>query len=254
MGRAITAKTLRRYNVAAGLVHLAQGIVVLALSRAFELPITGNFLQFNPASRGLEPASTVLFHLSLPLLVALFFFLSAVAHLSVATFYWHRYATLLAHGINKVRWIEYSLSASIMMVAVGLLVGIYDLSSLVMMFALVAIMNLMGLVMEVHNQTTTKTNWLSYWVGCLAGVAPWAVVAFYVWLGAHEGSPAPTFVYWIFGSIFVFFNCFAVNMALQYKKVGPWKNYIYGEFVYMILSLAAKSLLAWQIFAGTLRP
>jgi len=254
MGRAITATTLRRYNIAAGLVHFAQGMAVLALSRTFELPITGNFLQFNSMSQTLEPASTVLFHLSLPLLLALFFFLSAVAHLSVATFYQHRYVTWLARGINKARWIEYSLSASIMIVAIGLLVGIYDLSSLVMMFALVVIVNLMGLVMEVHNQTTSKTNWLSYWVACFASVVPWAVVAFYMWLGAHEGNPAPVFVYWIFGSIFVVFNCFAVNMALQYNKVGPWKRYIYGEFVYMILSLVAKSLLAWQVFAGTLRP
>lgn len=40
-------------------------------------------------------------------------------------------------------------------------------------------------------------------------------------------------------------------MALQYKKVGPC--YLYGEFVYIILSLVAKTLLAWQVFAGTLR-
>jgi hypothetical protein len=115
-------------------------------------------------------------------------------------------------------------------------------------------MNLMGLVMEVHNQTTAKTNWLSYYIGCLAGLVPWLVIAFYMWLGAAKGSAAPTFVYWIFVSIFVFFSCFAVNMILQYKKIGPWKNYLYGERAYIILSLVAKSLLAWQVFAGTLRP
>jgi len=41
---------------------------------------------------------------------------------------------------------------------------------------------------------------------------------------------------------------------LQYKKVGKWQDYLYGERVYIILSLVAKSLLAWQVFAGTLRP
>ncbi len=254
MAKAITVQTLRRYNVVAGLLHLVQGIAVLLLSKDFALPVSGSFLQFNSASQGLEPTSTVLFHISLPILVALFFFLSAAAHLSVATFYNRRYVQQIARGINKVRWIEYSLSASIMIVAIGLLVGVYDLMSLVMMFVLVAIMNFMGLMMEVHNQTTPKTNWLSYWIGCLAGIVPWAVIAFYMWLGADNGSRAPDFVYWIFVSIFVFFNCFAINMVLQYKKVGPWKNYLYGEFVYIILSLAAKSLLAWQVFAGTLRP
>lgn len=231
-----------------------QGIAVLLLSKSFALPISGSYLAFNSTTKSLEPASTTLFHLDLPWLVALFFFLSAFFHLFIATAYNQRYKQNLKLGINKARWIEYSLSASVMMVAIGLLVGIYNFDSLVMVFTLVGIMNLMGLVMEVHNQTTKKTSWLSYWIGCLAGALPWLVVAFYMWLGAQEGSSAPTFVYWIFVSIFIFFSCFAVNMVLQYKKIGPWKDYLYGERAYIVLSLVAKSLLAWQVFAGTLRP
>lgn len=141
-----------------------------------------------------------------------------------------------------------------MMLAISQLVGIYDAGTLLAIFALTSIMNLLGLVMEIHNQTTSQTNWLSYWIGCLAGIIPWALIAFTMWLGADNGSAAPTFVYWIFVSIFIFFSCFALNMVLQYKKIGPWKDYIYGERAYIILSLVAKSLLAWQVFAGTLRP
>lgn len=254
MKKQIKSQSLRRYNIFAGFLHLAQGMAVLILSKEFLLPVSGSFLQFNPTSQSLEQATTTLFNVSLPWLIALFFFLSAVAHFSIASFYNRQYVRLLARGINKARWIEYAISASVMMVAVGLLVGVYDFMSLVMIFSLVAIMNLMGLMMEVHNQTTKKTNWLSFWVGCLAGIVPWAVIAFYMWLGADQGAKAPDFVYWIFVSIFIFFNCFAVNMVLQYKKVGPWKNYLYGEFMYILLSLVAKSLLAWQVFAGTLRP
>ena len=43
-------------------------------------------------------------------------------------------------------------------------------------------------------------------------------------------------------------------MVLQYKKVGKWKNYLFGERTYIVLSLAAKTLLAWLIFSGTLAP
>ena len=248
------ATKLRTLNIIAGFLHLGQGIAILLLSKTFLLPISGSFLSFNSATQSLEPATKVLFDFSLPLLVAVFFFLSSVAHFSIATFFYKRYVSQLTKGINVLRWVEYSISASIMMIAISLLVGIYDAMSLLMILGLSAIMNLLGLVMEIHNQTTKKTNWLSYWIGCLAGIVPWIVVAFYMWLGADNGSSAPTFVYWIFVSIFVFFNCFAINMVLQYKKVGPWKNYIYGELVYITLSLVAKSLLAWQVFAGTLRP
>jgi hypothetical protein len=61
-------------------------------------------------------------------------------------------------------------------------------------------------------------------------------------------------VYGIFFSLFVFFNSFALNMVLQYKRTWRWRNYIFGENVYIFLSLTAKSLLAWQVFAGTLVP
>jgi hypothetical protein len=75
-------------------------------------------------------------------------------------------------------------------------------------------------------------------------------------LGAINSGDAkpPAFVYAIIPTIFVFFNIFAINMLLQYKKVGPWKDYLFGERVYIVLSLVAKTALAWQIFAGTLAP
>jgi|GEM_PF-2849309 len=47
---------------------------------------------------------------------------------------------------------------------------------------------------------------------------------------------------------------FAINMVLQYKKVGPWRDYLVGERVYIILSLVAKTVLAWLIWFGTLAP
>ena len=72
----------------------------------------------------------------------------------------------------------------------------------------------------------------------------------YIW-SPGSGSP-PAFVYAIFFSLFVFFNSFAINMVLQYKQVGRWKDYVYGEVVYVVLSLTAKSALAWQVFGGTL--
>lgn len=252
--KTIATTNLRRFNYIMAGLHAAQGVAVAALSKNFSLPISGSYLSFDRASQTLLPATRTLFNLSLPLLIVLFFFLSAFAHFTIATFYNKTYNVNLAKGINKARWIEYALSASVMMVAISLLVGVYDIASLVMIFSLTAIMNLMGLVMEVHNQTTKKTNWLSYWIGCLSGAIPWAVIAFYFWLGADSGSAAPTFVYWIFVSIFIFFSSFAVNMVLQYKKIGRWSNYLYGERTYIVLSLVAKSLLAWQVFAGTLRP
>ncbi len=250
----ITTKSLRKFNLIMAGLHGFQALLIVWLSMDFRLPVTGAYLTFDQSTRSLEPASKTLFDMPFVWLIAGFFLLSAVAHLIIATVYNRRYNQGLAKGINRARWIEYALSASTMMVAIAMLVGVYDAASLLMIFVLTAVMNLTGLIMEVHNQTTKRTNWLSFYVGSLAGIVPWAVIAMYFWLSADNGSRPPTFVYWIFVSIFLFFNCFAINMILQYKKVGPWRNYLYGERAYIILSLVAKSALAWQVFAGTLRP
>jgi hypothetical protein len=62
------------------------------------------------------------------------------------------------------------------------------------------------------------------------------------------GAEPPAFVYGIIISLFLFFNVFALNMWLQYKRVGPWRDYLFGERMYIILSATAKSALAWQVF------
>jgi hypothetical protein len=89
----------------------------------------------------------------------------------------------------------------------------------------------------------------------VAGIIPWIVIFVY-FLGsvASEDAKPPAFVYAIIPTLFVFFNIFAINMVLQYKKVGAWKDYLVGERVYIILSLTAKTVLAWLIFGGTLAP
>lgn len=254
MSKSIDVIRLRKLNFVAGFLHLVQAMAIIWLSKDFKLPISGSYLEFNKLTQSLQPVTKHIFDVSLPILVATFFLICAIAHVSIATFLYKKYSKWLGSGMNLARWVEYSVSASVMMVAISLLVGIYDAMSLLMIFGLVAIMNLLGLVMEIHNQITKRVNWISFLVGCIAGALPWLVIAFYLWFGADNGVKAPDFVYWIFVSIFVFFNCFAINMVLQYKKIGPWKNYLYGELVYAILSFTAKSLLAWQVFAGTLRP
>lgn len=251
---------LRKWNFSMAALHFLSAVLIVVLSNSSTLPITTNYLTLDPLLSGegapvLVSGTTEVGSINLAYAMVAFLLMSCAAHLIIATVYRKRYEEDLKKGINKARWIEYSLSASTMMVGIAVLSGIYDLSSLIMIFTLVAVMNLMGLVMELWNQTTKKVTWLSYVIGCIAGIVPWIVFAIYVWGASVYGAgEIPTFVYWIYVSIFVFFNSFAVNMYLQYAKKGKWADYLYGEKVYMILSLVAKTALAWQVFFGTLRP
>jgi hypothetical protein len=247
---------LRVYNAFMGFLHLAQAATVFILSNDFSLPVTTSFLTFNESTGKLWPVIDTTADLPFGTMVAVFLLLSAIAHFTIISpgvFGW--YVRNLEKGINYARWYEYAFSASLMIVLIGMLCGIYDLAALLMAFTLTAVMNLCGLIMEVHNQTTVETNWTSYVVGCIAGIIPWVAIAIYFFgsLSTAEGT-VPTFVYFILPTLFVFFFSFALNMILQYRKVGPWRDYLFGERVYILLSLVAKSALAWQVFGGTLRP
>ncbi len=41
-------------------------------------------------------------------------------------------------------------------------------------------------------------------------------------------------------------------MFLQYKKIGKWKVYAYGEKAYVVLNLVSKSALGWSIVLETM--
>ncbi|MDP3964276.1 MAG: heliorhodopsin HeR [bacterium] len=246
---------LRGFNICMGVLHFAQATAMYFLSNDFTLPVTSAFVEFDRTSQTLVPMVESVFEFRLGPIVALFLLLSAIAHWTISlpgVYQW--YLRNLGRGANYARWIEYSFSSSVMIVVVAMLTGMYDGISLMLMFFLNAMMILFGWMMELHNQSTKQTNWTAYWFGIIAGAVPWVAIALYLLNAGSGEAKAPSFVYWIFFSIFVFFNIFAVNMVLQYKKIGKWRDYLYGEKAYIVLSLVAKSLLAWQVWAGTLRP
>ena len=107
--------------------------------------------------------------------------------------------------------------------------------------------------MEKMNQGKEKLNWLSFIFGSIAEIGSWIVILINL-VSCVDLSLVPWFVFVIAAIYFVLFNLFPINMILQYKKVGKWKDYLYGEKVYIILSLVAKTLLVWLVFAGILQP
>jgi len=191
----------------------------------------------------------------LGVMVASFPLISAIAHFSISYVVNTRYNENLKRGMNPYRWYEYAFSSSIMIVLISLFVGVWELWSLAMFFVLNATMIMFGYVMELVNQTSDKTNWSPFIWGCVSGGTPWVVLfAYFVAAVQSTGLNPPTFVYLILFIYFILFNIFALNMVLQYKGVGRWKDYLYGERLYIILSFIAKTALAWLVFIGVFSP
>ena len=247
-------KKLKAYNAITGIVLLVEGILMWLISNAKTLPINTVYLQGSKDFSFPQPTLQQFADLRLGPLVASFLILSGFFLLGSAFIWRKKYEKQIKSGMNLFRWTEYSITSSLMIVVIAMLCGIYDLSTLILLFALNACMILFGWMMEIHNQLTEKVNWTAFIFGCFAGVVPWIVMGLYFFNAISSSSnTVPTFVYFIFWSLFVSFNIFAITMILQYKKIGKWKNYIQGEFTYITLSLVAKTLLAWQVWSGTLR-
>jgi hypothetical protein len=238
---------LRRWNLGLAVLHVAQALAVLVLANDFAVTITSTFPQGPPGTA--PPPPEALLDVRIGLAVAVFLGLAALDHLLTGTVLRGRYETDLRDGINRARWVEYSFSATLMIVLIAIYSGITEVTALIAIAGANVAMILFGWLQERANPPgRDRTTMAPFWFGTLVGAAPWVAIAINV-LGADT---VPGFVYGIVVAQLVFFSSFGVNQWLQYRGVGPWAEYAFGEKAYLVLSLGAKSVLAWQIFGGSL--
>jgi hypothetical protein len=241
---------LRRLNLGVGLAHAVQAVLILTMSNGLAFTVVGAWLTDDPVNqRGVQLPEAV-FDLRVGTLVAVFLAFAAIDHLLLASpLLFDRYRAMIDKRRNPIRWIEYSISSSIMIVLIATLTGIRDVAALVGLFGVNSCMILFGLLMERSQGTGERPDWLAFWFGSIAGAVPWIAISIYT-----LGGPAPpAFVYVIIGVEFVFFMSFAVNMWLQHAGIGKWASYVHGERAFIWLSLGSKSALAWLVFGNVLR-
>ena len=252
-------KKLVSFNKTMGIFHLIQAVIMLVLATTviqqiteFSPTIIQSYLTYDVQAEALVTSTKTFFELPFGILVSMFLFVSAIAHF-IIVYKQKDYVEGLKNNINKYRWYEYAISSSIMIVLISTLFGVFEFSALLLIFVVNALMNIFGLVMEQMNQNRDNVDWKPFIWGSIAGITPWIVVLTYM-LSNGNLDMVPWFVWAIVGTYFIAFNTFPINMILQYKKIGKWKDYLYGERVYIILSLIAKSILAWLVLFGAMQP
>ncbi len=246
---------LRRFNLIMGFFHLVSGVLMVVLGNDFKLDVSTFNLNGPPGTPLEDGTLESVFGVPLAWATASFLLLSAFFHFVIASpMGYLRYTDELARGRNRFRWVEYALSSTLMMILISLVTGITDLAALIAIAVVNASMILFGWLMEMVNTPDRRTWWTPFWFGCIAGIGPRLAIAIYIAVNVTraDAQGPPGFVYGIIFSLFFFFNTFAINQWLQYRKVGKWADYLHGERTYIVLSLVAKSVLAWQIFANTL--
>jgi hypothetical protein len=235
----------RTWNLIAAAFHLTSGIAMVLLANEFKIAITAKFAQGPPGSELSWPTEVVT-DARFVYFTASFLFVSAFFHLLISLpGVFDRYAAKLAENRAPFRWAEYTISSSIMLIPIAMLTGITDIAALIALVGVNMTMIWFGYLQEFPGAPGMRP----FWLGCGAAIVPWLAIGAYI-IGAGSGTPG--FVYAIYISLFILFNCFALVMYAHLRGWGPYKNYLTGEKTYIVLSFVAKSALAWQVFAGTL--
>ena len=238
---------LRRWNVGLTLLHLVQAVVIVALAGDFAIAVVSSIPQGPPGTAVGTPQA--LFDVPIGWAVAVFLLLAALDHLLTGTVARNTYERDLQRGINRFRWVEYSASATLMVILISFYAGVTSINAVIAIAGANVAMILFGWLQELMNPPgRSATTMLPFWFGTLVGLAPWISIA----VNIVGSETVPGFVYGIVVAQAVFFFSFGFNQWLQYRQIGRWVDYAYGEKVYLVLSLVAKSVLAWQIFAGSL--
>lgn len=192
--------------------------------------------------------------------------LSAGFHFANA-FVWRAfYLGGIADARCAPRWIEYSVSAPLQMMAIAFLSGCTTTEVQVALFGLVSVTMFFGHLTEV----VARPRGDAWSVGVAERLTPhflgyvpflFAVaIVLQVFARAaafeftdpvtHEVRRMPTFVYAIVATQLVLFSSFTVVQLVV--TLRPPKDYAYGELAYMTLSLVAKGVLSLLLLANVI--
>jgi Heliorhodopsin len=275
-------RILYRLNVAAFILHLATFIAALVVSiifasQSFQTEVTSDFRGYAVAPVGPPAAGPfasmlrslgfyqlIWINLPFPLITALF-------HALIAFDLRNQYNQwVFAEGRNPLRWIEYSITASLMTWTILQLSGVTNIFLLVIVGIVGnVVLQLQGYLMEVLNQrppiknntTAVTTNWIPMLSGWLLFLGQWSVIFAYFFSALASPRPptaeqVPWFVYSIVIGLFIQFALFGLVQWFHYADFAKkWFNGFFSsgygyEVCYIVLSLTSKVFLTVNLLVG----
>lgn len=258
----VPRRLLLRWNAAMVLFHSILAAVTLGAGRTdlkvqtYKTVLT--FQRRNGTGFDLIPRHEPDGFLYLTILTATFFVLSALFHLLNATLLRRLYIGELQRCRTPTRWIEYTLSAPIMMLLIAYSLGLRERMLLLAVAALIATTMPFGYWIETRSRPVSLKAWatplshrlLPWWLGHIPQVAAWTIVIVQFYGGIDSDSPVPWFVYVILWVEFVLFFSFGVASLLSQWSTPD--RFYRGELLFQVLSLVSKGLLGILLLSNVL--
>lgn len=181
-------------------------------------------------------------------LIVLFFLITAVFH----TFYYtctNMYTGMLNNKLQWLRWVEYGMSATIMVCLIAFSVGCKMCVELVVAAVATILLMFMGFLVEYASAAGGHMPKLLCAVGWILFVLVWFILGqgFYSSVRSADGN-IPGFVYAIVSSMFLFFALFGLVQSLYVGHV--LKDYVRMEGAYLVLSFVSKATLGMLLLGG----
>lgn len=261
----VPSARLKRWNLAMFVFHLAFGVIALAVGKlSLRVPVYSSKLGLKilPNNTRAWAYAPEVPHrvgwLYLTWMVASFSLLSALFHLGNGVLWRKRYERCLEQAYAPFRWVEYSFSASVMVLLLAYIAGSVFMNTMVLLFGLTFITMTFGHLHEVICRPASEDEWAgstlwrlqAHLIGYIPQVFAWAIVmaTFFdtatasVTDASGEERKMPGFVYGIvFGELLIFWSFGLVQLVVTLR---PPSQYYRGEIAYMWLSLFAKGFLA----------
>lgn len=187
-----------------------------------------------------------------------FLFVSSISHfVQYFALKMNIYKDYLSKGVAPIRWIEYAIGASWMIILIAQLAYVTDLWILTMLTLNVVFMNFFGFLMESKTEFLSKQRtWLFYFLAWIPFIAVWAPIISYfltaLTFASNRDIHIPLIIYFIIFILLIFYISFGLVKPIQSLFFKGSNGYIISEYIYMFLSLTSKSILAWMIFGGSI--
>lgn len=247
-------RRLRTFNRAAAAVFLllAAGLICALVLLGEPLTLQGTQdLLFGDRTVAVSSGQSTLF---VGIALVLFLLVSAVVHVLVAAPTAFRYTIGIKTGHNTYRWIDFALSSSLLLWILAEITAIAHTSAFLVLIGANVVLLALGARLE-KADTPGGALFPGFLIGALLAALPWLVLLFYVMgPGSTDETRPALFTFTLVLSVFLTAGAFVVNQLLPHFRTGPWRDFVFGEGVYIVLNLVSKIGLTAQIVSAAVLP
>lgn len=247
ISQALGISNITTFNRVIAGIFLLQGVAIILQSQKVTVAVVDGFMRTaDTAGEPIDPGN-VLFELVVPTILAYILLASAVSYMINSTSGMGWYIKSIKHRMNYMRWLQFSVSGSLLIALVALLSGLNGILTLVVVGAAMISVSVYGVIMERANQRKrTRIDWRPYRLSLITSIG--LIFTLMITSSSADSFASRDASIWMYLVLLFAHISYAATMYTHYKKIGSFKNYVNAEEGFMLIDLLSKSVITWLIY------